>query len=113
MLAAAAHLLLRMKINASPAIIANPISTAATAIPAIAPVLRPDKELCDTVTVPVADTAPAVPVITEDEVDIDEDIEEEVEEEEEEDVLVELGAADDVPGKSLRGMAWNVMSVGS
>jgi hypothetical protein len=109
---AAARLLLRMKINASPAITANPMITAATAIPAIAPVLSPDEEFCDAVTVPVADTAPTVPVIAEDEVDTDEDVEEEVEEEEDEEVLVELGAADDVPGKPLRGMAWNVMSVG-
>jgi hypothetical protein len=62
-------------------------------------------------TVTVADAAPAVPVIAEDEVDIGEDVDEEVEEEEEEEVLVELGAADDVPGKSLRAMAWNVASV--
>lgn len=41
--------------------------------------------------------------------DIDEDTEE-VEEEDEE-VLVELGAAAYVPGKSLSGMAWNVVSV--
>jgi hypothetical protein len=74
-------------------------------------VLSPDEELCDTVTVIVADTAPVVPVIADDEVDMDEDIEKEVEEEEEEEeVLVELGAAD-VPGKSTRGMAWNVASV--
>jgi hypothetical protein len=31
-------------------------------------------------------------------------------EEEDEEVLVELGAAD-VPGKSIRGMAWNVATV--
>jgi hypothetical protein len=62
-----------------------------------------------TVTVPLADAAPAVAVIA-DEVDIDEDTEEEVEEEDEE-VLVELGAAADVPGKLLSGMAWNVASV--
>jgi hypothetical protein len=96
-----------MNTNASPAMIASPISIAATAIPAIAPVLSPD-ELCDTVTVPLADAAPAVAVIA-DEVDIDEDTEE-VEEEDEE-VLVELGAAADVPGKSLSGMAWNVVSI--
>lgn len=41
--------------------------------------------------------------------DIDEDTEE-VEEEDEE-VLVELGVAAYVPGKSLSGMAWNVLSV--
>jgi predicted SpoU family rRNA methylase len=40
---------------------------------------------------------------------MDEDVEKEVEGEDEE-VLVELGAAD-VPGKSIRGMAWNVASV--
>jgi hypothetical protein len=108
---AAARLLLCMNINTGPAIIANPTSKAATAIPAIAPVLSPDEELCDTVTVPVADTAPVVPVIADNEVDMDEDVEKEVEEEEEEEeVLVELGAAD-VPGKSIRGMAWNVASV--
>jgi hypothetical protein len=107
---AAARLLLRMNIKASPAIIANPMSTAATAIPAIAPELSPGEELCDAVAVPLADIAPAVPVIAEDEVDIDEDVEEEVEEEE---VVLELGAADDVPGKLLMGIAWNVMSVGS
>ena len=95
---AAARLLPPMKTNASPAIIANLISTVVTAIPAIAPVLSPDEELCDTVIVPVTDAAPAVPVIAEDEVDIEEDVEEEVEEENE--VLVELGTADDVPGKS-------------
>jgi hypothetical protein len=55
------------------------------------------------VIVPVADATPAVPIITEDEVDINEDVEEEVKEDEE--VLVELGAANDVPGKSLRGTA--------
>jgi hypothetical protein len=92
-----------MKTNASPAIIANPINTAATAIPTIAPVLSSDEELCGAVVVPVADAAPAVTVITEDEVDIDKDVKEEVKEDEE--VLVELGAADDVPGKSLRGTA--------
>lgn len=107
---AAARLLLCMNINTSPAIIANPTSKAATAIPAIAPVLSPDEELCDTVTVPVADTAPVVPVIADDEVDMDEDVEKEVDEEEEEEELVELGAAD-VPGKSIRRMAWNVASV--
>ena len=78
---AAARFLLCMNINTSPAIIANPTSKAATAIPAIAPVLSPDEELCDTVTVPVADTAPVVPVIADDEVNMDEDVEKEVEEE--------------------------------
>jgi len=106
-------------INVSPAITANPMSTAATAIPAIAPALSPDEEFCEAVTVPVADTAPTVPVTVEDEVDTDEDVEGDVEEdvekdveEEDEKMLVELGVADDVPGKSLSGMAWNVMSVG-
>jgi hypothetical protein len=96
-----------MNTNASLAMIASPISTAATAIPDIATALSPD-ELCDTVAVPLVDAAPAVAVIT-DEVDIDEDTEE-VEEEDEE-VLAELGAAADVPGKSLSGMAWNFVSV--
>ena len=94
---AAASLLRRMNKKASPAMIPSPINTDAIAIPAIAPVLSPD-EVCDTVTVPVADAAPAVAVVA-DEVDIGEDIEDEIEEDEEE-VLVELVAAADVPGKS-------------
>jgi hypothetical protein len=64
-----------MNINTSPAIIANPTSKAVIAL-----VLSPDEELCDTVTVPVADTAPVVPVIADDEVDMDEDVEKEAEE---------------------------------
>ncbi len=104
---AAACLLRRTNKNASPATIASPIITAATAIPAIAPELGPD-ELCGIVTIPVADIAPAAAVVT-DELNVDEG-DEEVDEEDEE-VLMELGGAADVPGKSLRAIAWNVVPV--
>jgi hypothetical protein len=96
-----------MKRNASPAIIPKPTTAAATAIPAIAPVLSPDDEFGDTFPVPVDDAAPAVPVIPEVEINEDIDADEEVEEEE---PVAELDATDVVPGKSLRAMAWNVVS---
>jgi hypothetical protein len=90
---AAARLLFRKKRNARPAIIPRPISTAATAIPADAPGLRPGDEFCDPVTAPVDDAAPAVPVVPAAEVDEDIDVDEEVEEEDDELLVVELDAA--------------------
>jgi hypothetical protein len=107
-----------MNQNVRRATIASPIITAATATPAVAPVLSPG-ELCNTVTVPVADAAAAVVAIEgeveveEDKVDV-EDVEDKVDDkdvnEDEAKILLELGAADDVPGKSLSAIAWKVAS---
>ena len=104
---AVAYLFRRMNQNANPATAASPISTAATAIPAIVPVLSPD-ELCEIMTVPFAGAVPAFAVVADEaeEVEIAEDIEGDVEDDvEEKDVVGIVDAATCVPGKSLRAMA--------
>lgn len=98
--------LLRMKMNTRPAITPKATSTAATEIPAVAPVLSPDDESCDTLAVMVAGTAPAAPFVPE--VEIDKDAgNEEVDVEGV--LVVELVAADMVPGKSSGVIAGDFM----